>query len=600
MGKIPKIIHYCWVGGKPKPKSVLYCIESWKKYCPDYEIKEWNETNYDFSKNAYMKQAYETKKWGFVPDYARLDIIYQYGGIYLDTDVEVIKNLNPLLDNKSFFGFEDTGENEYFVACGLGFGAQAGNSLIKDLRDYYDNISFFNEDSSLNLTPAPRHNMKVFLKHGVKMNNEYQRVEENVIYPSEYFCPKIFKTGATHKTKNTYSIHQFDASWIDVKIREDIKHNQKVCLRLGDKLGHKYLYVESAWKKYGFGGLLKKPFIQIYEKIYLYNPLITAYIKRLGKKERVDNGITLFDTALFSKNAGDQIIMQNCEYQLGDILDGNKIIRISTHIKPKEELKNLTNLKILCGTNILSCDMRHYGLWKLPEDISELKNIILMGVGFDSYNTKSDLYTRLLLKYMLSSKNMHSVRDSFSENCLKKMGIKNVINTGCPTMWRLTKEHCRNIPTHKSENVICTITDYSENIDIDRTMINILKESYNKIYLWLQGTGDEKYLEKLGVSSNIIVINRTLEDYDEILKNNDLDYVGTRLHAGIRALSAGHRSIIVAIDNRAKSIAKDTNLPIINREDIKLHLKNTINSEFKTEIHLPEENIKNWKEQFRN
>ena len=89
---IPKIIHYCWVGGKPKPQSVLYCIESWKRCCPDYEIREWNESNYDFTKNEYMRQAYEAKKWGFVPDYARLDIVYEYGGIYLDTDVEMLRS----------------------------------------------------------------------------------------------------------------------------------------------------------------------------------------------------------------------------------------------------------------------------------------------------------------------------------------------------------------------------------------------------------------------------------------------------------------------------------------------------------------------------
>ena len=103
---IPKIIHYCWVGNSEKPKSVLKCIESWKKFCPGYEIKEWNESNYDFSKNEYMRQAYEAKKWGFVPDYARLDIIYNYGGIYLDTDVEIIKPFPKIVDGNGFMGFE--------------------------------------------------------------------------------------------------------------------------------------------------------------------------------------------------------------------------------------------------------------------------------------------------------------------------------------------------------------------------------------------------------------------------------------------------------------------------------------------------------------
>lgn len=128
---IPKIIHYCWVGNCQKPKSVLYCIESWRKFCPDYRIIEWNESNYDFSKNKYMWQAYEAKKWGFVPDYARLDIVYQYGGIYLDTDVELVKNIDELLSHKAFMGFEDTGDGEFFVNCGHGFGAEPGNEITK-------------------------------------------------------------------------------------------------------------------------------------------------------------------------------------------------------------------------------------------------------------------------------------------------------------------------------------------------------------------------------------------------------------------------------------------------------------------------------------
>lgn len=123
MERIPKIIHYCWVGGANKPKSVQYCIDTWKKYCPDYEIIEWNEDNYDFSKNQYMKEAYNSKKWGFVPDYARLDIIYQHGGIYMDTDVEMVASLDSLLEYEGFFGFENTGNGQFYVNCGHGFGA---------------------------------------------------------------------------------------------------------------------------------------------------------------------------------------------------------------------------------------------------------------------------------------------------------------------------------------------------------------------------------------------------------------------------------------------------------------------------------------------
>ena len=148
---IPKIIHYCWVGGKPKPQSVLYCIESWKRCCPDYEIREWNESNYDFTKNEYMRQAYEAKKWGFVPDYARLDIIYEYGGIYLDTDVEMLRSPDELLGQDGFMGFENTGDGEYFVNCGHGFGAVPHHEVIRKARDLYNVLSFLNEDGTPNL-----------------------------------------------------------------------------------------------------------------------------------------------------------------------------------------------------------------------------------------------------------------------------------------------------------------------------------------------------------------------------------------------------------------------------------------------------------------
>ena len=206
---IPKKIHYCWVGGKPLPKSAVKCIKSWKKYCPDYEIIEWNETNYDFTKNEYMKQAYEAKKWGFVPDYARLDIIYTCGGIYLDTDVEIVKSFDSLLNLKGFAGFED----DESVALGLGFGAEKGNAVIKKLRDSYENLSFINEDGSINLTPAPEVNQPIFDELGLIHNGECQMLDDFSVFSKDYFCPKSLYDGVIRKTENTYSIHQFDASW---------------------------------------------------------------------------------------------------------------------------------------------------------------------------------------------------------------------------------------------------------------------------------------------------------------------------------------------------------------------------------------------------
>lgn len=600
---IPKKIHYCWVGNAPKPEPVLYCIESWKKYCPDYEIIEWNETNYDFSKNLYMKQAYEAKKWGFVPDYARLDIIYQYGGIYLDTDVEIIKNLDDLLSSKSFFGFEDTGEGEYFVACGLGFGAEANNNLIKLLRDYYDSVNFKNKDGSLNLMPAPRHNSVVFKKYGIKMDNHLQNIEGNVFYPAEFFCPKIFKTGKTKISTNTHSIHHFSASWMDEKIRNEIAHNQAVCLRFGDKRGRFLLKAESVWKKYGLLGSVKKIAVRTYEDMLSFQPLIMAILRKNILSRKNDNygkNVILFDTALYTQNCGDQIIMENCAKQLKGLVDIDHATHISTHRTPETRDILRASLKIVCGTNLLSCNMRQYGLWKLPENLSGCHNLLLMGVGFDSYNMQSDLYTRLLLKYMLTSKGYHSVRDSFSENCLRKMGIKNVLNTGCPTMWGLTPEHCAKIPSEKASRVVCTITDYHRDYENDKEMLEILCAIYDEVYLWLQGSEDLAYFQELKLEQNIRLIDSSLEKYDAVLESKDLDYVGTRLHAGIRALAFEHRTIVVSIDNRAECISKDTGLPTISRKDIPALLEEQIMQQFETKLELPWENIQKWKNQLEN
>ncbi|MBT1169956.1 glycosyltransferase [Bifidobacterium sp. SO4] len=207
---IPKVIHYCWFGGAPLPEKERRCMESWKKFAPDYEIIQWDETNYDVHKNQYMADAYERKKWGFVPDYARFDIIYTHGGIYLDTDVELVKPLDELLSNKAYMGFEG-GE---WVNGGIGFGAEAGNPLIKGLRDMYEDLSFVDEQGELNLTPSPQYITTFLASHGLRRNDTMQVLEGDMrIYPTEYFAAKDYETGKVHMTANTISIHQYSGTW---------------------------------------------------------------------------------------------------------------------------------------------------------------------------------------------------------------------------------------------------------------------------------------------------------------------------------------------------------------------------------------------------
>lgn len=214
---IPRKIHYCWFGNGEKTELVQKCIASWRKYCPDCEIIEWSESNYDVTKNEYMHQAYQAKRWGFVSDYARLDIIYRHGGIYLDTDVELVKSMDTLLDGDGFIGFELPIDREglhYTVNTGQGFGAPAGSSVIQKMLDEYCQLSFRNSDGSQDLTACPAYNTRALQALGLKLDNSLQYLDGFCVYPTDFFCPINWKTKKCVITKNTYSIHHFNASWL--------------------------------------------------------------------------------------------------------------------------------------------------------------------------------------------------------------------------------------------------------------------------------------------------------------------------------------------------------------------------------------------------
>lgn len=226
---IPKVIHYCWFGNNPMSELGLKCIESWKKYCPDYEIRLWNESNINLSSVAYMREAYEAKVWGFVPDVARLQIIYENGGIYLDTDVELLKPLDDLLENKAFAGLEG---NEY-VALGLGFGGEKGNATIKKLLDDYLQRHFRLADGTYDKTAAPRIQTNALVALGFKPGTHIQEIDELTIYPSEFFCPMDWRTGELNVTENTYSIHHYEATWFSERRRRDIQLLREVFQKYG-------------------------------------------------------------------------------------------------------------------------------------------------------------------------------------------------------------------------------------------------------------------------------------------------------------------------------------------------------------------------------
>lgn len=243
---IPKVIHYCWFGGNELPPLAVKCIESWKKYLPEYEIKRWDETNFDVHMIPYISEAYEAKKYAFVSDYARFWVLHKYGGLYFDTDVEVIKPLDDIISAGPFMGCENYCDphaepSEIGVAPGLGLGAIPNQSLYKNILELYSSMSFRNPDGSLRLTTVVSHITGLLCDYGLKNTNEIQEVCGIKIYPKEYFCPQDYVSGKIEITENTRTIHHYAASWQDTR--------QKMAKYVERLLGKRILKLLVATKK---------------------------------------------------------------------------------------------------------------------------------------------------------------------------------------------------------------------------------------------------------------------------------------------------------------------------------------------------------------
>lgn len=208
---IPKVIHYCWFGGAKYSKLNKKCIASWRKLCPDFELRRWDETNFDVNMNAYTQKMFEESKWAFLSDYARLYVVEKYGGVYLDTDVELVRPLDDLMQMSGFF----CSENEDFINTGLGFGSCAGNSTLREMMDVYTQYAAENIEP-----PAcPQINTEPFVKRGFSYTGKPVIVDHNVIYPIEYLNPFDNATGELRVTGNTYSIHWYSKSWMSLGTR---------------------------------------------------------------------------------------------------------------------------------------------------------------------------------------------------------------------------------------------------------------------------------------------------------------------------------------------------------------------------------------------
>lgn len=212
---IPKIIHYCWFGRNPLPESAVKCINSWKKFFPDYEVKEWNEDNFDVNIIPYTQEAYEAKKYAFVSDYARMWILYHYGGLYFDTDVEVIKSMDDIVARGPFMGIETLLTTDRLrVAPGLGIGAIAGMNVYKEILDFYSTSSFLTPNGDINTIAIVKITSDVLKSHGLLPKNQEQEVGGIWIYPQEYFNPLDDNTGKLVVTENTRSIHWYTKTWL--------------------------------------------------------------------------------------------------------------------------------------------------------------------------------------------------------------------------------------------------------------------------------------------------------------------------------------------------------------------------------------------------
>ncbi|MCI9141340.1 MAG: polysaccharide pyruvyl transferase family protein [Lachnospiraceae bacterium] len=319
--------------------------------------------------------------------------------------------------------------------------------------------------------------------------------------------------------------------------------------------------------------------------------------------------IICFDTSIATSNMGDYIIAESCNNQLKEILLHNFIIRFPTHTPIAHWYQDFhktsggrydgeAKYKFIFGTNLMNNNMCiPTPLWNVNLFNAKMaKDAICVGVGLGSVNKRPNLYTKILLKELLSSNYIHSTRDEKTAEFLRRIGLR-AINTGCATIWSLTDDHCAKIPTKKAKSVVFTLTDYMRDEKLDVCLINTLQNNYENVYFWIQGIEDYSYLNSIVNTKNIKLIPPSLNEYSRVL-SFDIDYVGTRLHAGIKAMQLGKRSIIIEVDNRTSDMKECINLPTIKRNDIPECLDKMIQSRFVTKLNIDVKSINEWRQQF--
>lgn len=313
--------------------------------------------------------------------------------------------------------------------------------------------------------------------------------------------------------------------------------------------------------------------------------------------------VSVIDTTVCDYNLGNQIIMDSVYSVVNELFPSEFIYKLqyleSYGFQSLRAMRS-SKLTFFGGTNSLSSEMNKYSQMGFRiKDLVFFDDLVLLGVGWWQYQKTPNMYTRFLLKNLLSKKYLQSVRDEYSKKKLQEIGVLNVINTSCPTTWRLNEDLLNGKVYKKSDSVLATLTDYNKNKELDMGLMELLLKNYQRVYLWPQGVGDKRYFQELGLESNkrVEVIIPRLSAFDALCESDNIDYVGTRLHAGIRAMQYGKKSIIIGIDNRALEISKDVGISVVRRNDYE-ELSRLILGDFEYDLKIPRSAIAEWKNQF--
>jgi hypothetical protein len=309
--------------------------------------------------------------------------------------------------------------------------------------------------------------------------------------------------------------------------------------------------------------------------------------------------INMFDTGIDSDNLGDHFIMDAVWDAVRPLFPGADYVRTPTHrrVSMAERARGRkAPLSIVGGTNILKSHMLVRSNWRItPFDFLAWRNVVLLGVGWQQYSGPADYPTRLFFRSVLSRTFLHSVRDLHTFEHLREI-VPNVLYTACPTMWMLTRQRCQKIPVRKARHAIFAVTYYRPDPVNDRAVFELLKRHYETVYFWPQQHQDNAYVKEIGLSG-FVPIPPDIKSYDRLLLDQDVDFIGARLHGGIRALQHNRRALIIPVDNRAAELSVSTNLPVASRAEPEAIEQWILNPE-PTSLDLPLKAIEEWKSQF--